>query len=75
MIITEFYKTREDGVRLTRTYSDKGVYIHGGYPEGDYEEAIELENANRTYIETNRPIESEDIPPEEALSIITGGAT
>ena len=28
---------------LVRTYSDKGVMIHGGFPEGDYAEAIEPE--------------------------------
>lgn len=42
---------------LIRTYSDANVYIHGGFPEADYAEAIDPISANRTYIETNIPIE------------------
>ena len=38
---------------LVRTYSDKGMYIHGGYPEADYEEAVDPIDANRTYTETD----------------------
>ena len=41
---------------LVKTYSDIGVYIHGGYPESDYEEAIDPVRMNRTYVETDRPI-------------------
>ena len=26
---------------LVRTYSDANVYIHGGFPEGNYTEAID----------------------------------
>ena len=26
---------------LIRTYSDSNVYIHGGYPEADYEDAVD----------------------------------
>lgn len=44
---------------LVRTYSDKNVYIHGGFPEGDYPEAIDPIYMNRTYVETDIPIESE----------------
>ena len=44
---------------LIRTYSDKNVYIHGGFPEGDYPEAIDPITMNRTYVETNIPIDSE----------------
>lgn len=40
-----------------RTYSDRNVYIHGGYPEADYEEAVDPISANRTYVETDIPIE------------------
>jgi hypothetical protein len=50
MIITEFYRTRDDGTNLVRTYSDKGYMI-----ERDgvvYEEAIDPENSNRVYTET-----------------------
>ena len=57
---------------LVKTYSDKGVYIHGGYPEADYEEAIDPISMNRTYVETDRPIIGEEITAEEALNIIMG---
>ena len=54
-IITEHYKTREDGVVLNRTYSDKGMMIER---EGiRYEEAIDPAELNRRYTETDEPIE------------------
>ena len=51
MIVTEFYKTRADGVRLVRTYSDTGKLI-----ERDgvvYEEAIDPEDSGRVYAESD----------------------
>ena len=57
MIITEFYKTREDGVVLNRTYSDKGMMIER---EGVwYSEAIDPAELGRTYTETDEAIEAE----------------
>lgn len=54
-IITEFYRTREDGVVLNRTYSDTGMMIER---EGvKYSEAIDPAELNRQYIETDEPIE------------------
>lgn len=54
-IKTEFYRTREDGVRLVRTYSDINHYIER---EGVvYSEAIDPEELNRQYTETDTPIE------------------
>ena len=56
MIITEYYKTREDGVVLNRTYSDTGFMI-----ERDgirYSEAIDPADLNREYIETDEYIET-----------------
>jgi hypothetical protein len=52
---------------LVKTYSDQGVMIHGGFPEGDYAEAIDPITMNRTYTETNIPIsiETEQATPEE----------
>ena len=38
------------------TYSDKGFYIYGGFPEGNYIEAIDPISKNRKYKETNIPI-------------------
>lgn len=57
---------------MVRTYSDKGVMIHGGYPEADYSEAIDPISAGRTYIETEIPIPSEEITDTQALNIIMG---
>jgi len=57
---------------LVRTYSDAGMKIHGGYPEGDYNEAIDPVSIQRTYTETDIPIEDE-ISDSEALYIITDG--
>lgn len=55
MIITEYFKTRQDGVVLNRTYSDRGMMI-----ERDgclYEEAIDPVDSNRIYTETDVSIE------------------
>lgn len=57
MIITEYYRTHEDGVVLNRTYSDLGMMI-----ERDgirYSEAIDPADLGRTYTETDEPIEVE----------------
>lgn len=54
MIVTEYYKTREDGVVLNRTYSDSGFMIER---EGvRYSEAIDPAELNRTYTETDEHI-------------------
>lgn len=53
-IITEYYKTREDGVILNRTYSDSGMMI-----ERDgvlYEEAIDPAELGRVYTESEQPV-------------------
>lgn len=57
MIIREFYKTREDGVRLYRTYSDKGVQIRKVGTNEIYDEAIDVESAPFVYEETDIAIE------------------
>lgn len=56
-----------------RTYSDAGFYIHGGSPEGDYSEATDPAEFNRSYTETDIPIESDGSEAEEILSILLGG--
>ena len=57
---------------LIRTYSDQHVMIHGGYPEGDYEEAIDPISTGRTYTETDIPIPSPEITDSQALNILLG---
>ena len=58
-----------------RTWSDAGYYIHGGYPEADYDEATDPIDAERTYTETDIKI-PEDEPTEadyaEAGRILLG---
>lgn len=62
MIITEYYKTREDGVVLNRTYSNAGFMIER---EGvRYSEAIDPAELNRQYIETDEPIDKNADPFE-----------
>lgn len=57
------------GDGLVRTYSDLGVLIHGGVPEGDYAEAVDLASLNRVYTETNIPIDYEEDNPEAEYAI------
>lgn len=71
MIVTEYYKTRADGVKLIRTYSDEGRQIIQNETGIVYSEAIDVENAPYTYSESDEALE---ISAEEALEIILGGA-
>ena len=57
MIIKEYYTTRKDGVRLYRTYSDQNLYIRQLPTNIEYAEAIDVENAPYSYIETDKVIE------------------
>lgn len=60
MTIKEFYKTREDGVNLYRTFSDQNLKISKIGTDEVYEEAVDIENAPYIYEETAEPIESAD---------------
>lgn len=58
MIDREFHRTREDGVNLYRTFTNKNVYIRQEQTGEEYPvEAIDVENAPYTYIETDKPVE------------------
>lgn len=70
MIKTETITINEQ--QFIRTYSDAGFYIHGGVPEADYAEAVDPANLNRTYTETNIPIEQDEATAEEIVNILTG---
>lgn len=59
------------GKQFIRTYSDKGMYIHGGSPEADYSEALDPAELGRTYTETDIPVEGE-ASAEEIVEILTG---
>lgn len=56
MIITEYYRTRDDGVVLNHTYSDAGMMIFQNETGIEYSEAIDIEGAAFTYSETDKPI-------------------
>lgn len=56
MIVKEFYKTRKDGVNLYRTYSDEQYKILQVETGAIYDEAIDVETANYTYVETEEKV-------------------
>lgn len=51
MIIKEFYRTREDGVNLYRTYSNENYQIQKVGTDEIYDEAIDVEGAPYQYEE------------------------
>lgn len=60
MIDREFYRTREDGVNLYRTFTNKNVYIRQEQTGAKYAiEAIDVENSPYTYTDTDKPVEGE----------------
>lgn len=65
MIQQEYYRTRSDGVVLTRTYSDEGMKILQRETGILYDEAIDVEPVRYTYKETIIPIEEPEEPEEE----------
>ena len=76
MVQKEFYKTRNDGVNLYRSYSDKNLKIKQVETDAIFDEAIDVEGSNHTYIETDELIEQEELTETElkakAYDIITG---
>ena len=56
MIIRELYKTRNDGVNLYKTYSDKNYMIRKMGTDEVYDIAIDVENAPYEYEETDEKI-------------------
>lgn len=76
MIRKEFYRTRNDGVNLYKTYSDENLKIKQIETDIIYDKAIDIKNAPYTYEETNEPIEEEEKTEielkAEAYDIITG---
>lgn len=73
MIVKEEYKTRADGVKLVRIYSDEGKKIVQNETGIVYAEAVDVENAPYTYSESTEDIHTEALSAEEALAIILGG--
>ena len=67
MIKKEYYKTLEDGTILIRTYSDSNHYIIQDGTGIEYSEAIDPENMNRTYTESEKIIKEDSITKESEL--------
>lgn len=62
MIVTETYKTREDGVKLVKTYSNENVMIKRVGTTEIYACAIDVEGTANEYTETDIAIV--EIPDE-----------
>ena len=67
MVKKEYYKTLEDGTVLIRTYSDSNHYIIQDGTGIEYSEAIDPENMNRTYTESEKTIEEDSTTEESKL--------
>lgn len=67
MIITEFYRTREDGIPLYKTYSDKCVKIRCVEDNSLYDDAINVRNSGCTFVETDIPTDIDDLDTVENL--------
>ena len=68
MIIVEQVGLRE------RRYSDLGVKLLQVETGLKYEDAVDVVPCKYTYEETDEPIDSEPLDPQDALDIIFGGA-
>lgn len=62
--------TEQLDTALTKTYSDNGVKIHGGSPEGDYDSAIDPTAAGRSYTETMIPVTDSEATAEDYLAAL-----
>ena len=49
---------------MTRAYSNKGVKIHGGFPEGDYDIVYYPTDSEQTFVETDIPIDEDSKPKD-----------
>ena len=64
MLVTEYYATRKDGVKLYRTYSDQGCLISQVETGIQYGEAVDIDGAPYTYEETDILPEATDTDSE-----------
>lgn len=60
MITKDFYKEREDGVKLYRSYSTKGFKIRKVGTDEIYDEAIDIKGSGFSYEETTEFIEQQE---------------
>lgn len=59
MIVREFFKQRNDWVKLYKTYSNEGYVIQKVGTDEIYDEAIDVESTKYEYVETDQKIEHE----------------
>ena len=78
-VIREYYMTRNDGVKIFRSYSDKDVYIRKEGTDLTDVEMYDVEDAHFVYVETDAPIEEESQTETEqkaaAFDYLTGRST
>lgn len=67
MIIKEYFRTRSDGVKLYRTYSDENRYMIQNETGNSYMDAIDVEDAPYTYSEGEMIVEAELIEDANSL--------
>ena len=72
MIKKEFVETRDDGIKLYRTYSDGEFFIKKNGADVFYTEAIDVENSGYTYTETDIPIEgdTDELTVDDTLQML-----
>ena len=60
MVTRNYFRTREDGVKLYKTESPNGYYILQNETNRKYEVAIDVENSGYTYSETDEKIKKDE---------------
>jgi hypothetical protein len=68
MVTRNYFRTREDGVKLYKTESDSGFYILQNETNRKYEVAIDVENSGYTYSETDEKIKKDEESSDEESS-------
>ena len=56
IIVKEYFMTRNDGVKLYKSYSDNNKIIHKIGTQEEYSDAIDVEDAPYVYEETDKEI-------------------
>ena len=56
MIVKEYFMTRNDGVKLYKSYSENNKIIHKIGTQEEYSDAIDVEDAPYVYEETDKEI-------------------
>ena len=80
MIIKELFKTRNDGIKLYKQYSDLGVKLRQVETDTLYDCPIDVEDAPFTYEETdilieqynynNQPLNPDEISASEFMALM-----